>query len=146
MSQVPVIKHNVARFLAGKEVNAVYDGYTYMPLWLGLQYMTNFQHTYGYEPHWKNNFVPRYGIFSRTYFSWYIRRAVALTEKYAGFKSNYGPPTWSYSPRFPELENNPYLAEKGIPLDSLRMHRPQQQISADEKLQIEEEQRKALAA
>lgn len=32
MAQAPIVKHNVQQFLKGKELNAIYDGYTYMPL------------------------------------------------------------------------------------------------------------------
>lgn len=32
MAQNPIVKHNIQRFLKGKELNAIYDGYTFMPL------------------------------------------------------------------------------------------------------------------
>ena len=35
ISQNPIIKNNVLNFLHGREVNAIYDGYTFMPMLLG---------------------------------------------------------------------------------------------------------------
>jgi NADH dehydrogenase FAD-containing subunit len=32
MTQNPIVKHNIQRFLKGKELNAIYNGYTFMPL------------------------------------------------------------------------------------------------------------------
>lgn len=34
-AQVPIVKHNVAQYLNGETLNAIYDGYTYMPFYLG---------------------------------------------------------------------------------------------------------------
>ena len=68
IAQNPVIKHNLKNYMEGKELNAVYDGYTFMPLILGHSYATSFQHYYDYEPHWKNHVVPHYGAFSKFYF------------------------------------------------------------------------------
>jgi len=39
-AQNSIVKNNVLRFLDGKEVNAIYDGYVYMPLLLGQSYST----------------------------------------------------------------------------------------------------------
>jgi sulfide:quinone oxidoreductase len=35
LAQNPIVKNNLIRFLQGKELNGVYDGYTFMPLYLG---------------------------------------------------------------------------------------------------------------
>ncbi len=42
MAQCPVVKHNLNNFLNGKELNAIYDGYTFMPFILGHSYATSF--------------------------------------------------------------------------------------------------------
>jgi len=34
-AQTGVLKQNVLRYLQGEELNAVYDGYSFIPLWLG---------------------------------------------------------------------------------------------------------------
>jgi hypothetical protein len=54
--------------MEGKELNAIYDGYTYMPFYLGHSYASNFQHYHDYEPHALNHAIPHYGIFSYWYF------------------------------------------------------------------------------
>jgi hypothetical protein len=42
MAQNPIVKNNVLKFLQGKEVNGIYDGYTFLPFLLGHSYATNF--------------------------------------------------------------------------------------------------------
>lgn len=64
IAQNPVVKHNVQQFMEGKELNAIYDGYTFFPMWTGNQYMTSFSHYYDWEPHAMNHVVPHYGLFS----------------------------------------------------------------------------------
>lgn len=34
VAQNPVVKHNLLNFMNGKELNGIYDGYTYMPFYL----------------------------------------------------------------------------------------------------------------
>lgn len=41
-AQSPIIKNNLKAFLAGKELNGVYDGYSYLPFLLGHSNMTCF--------------------------------------------------------------------------------------------------------
>lgn len=50
--------------MEGKELNGVYDGYTYMPFYLSHSHATCFQHTWDYEPAAKNHWVPNYGLFA----------------------------------------------------------------------------------
>lgn len=68
MAQCPVIKNNIHKFMEGKELNGVYDGYSYMPFYLSHSNANCFQHTWGYEPAPKNHWVPSYGLFSQRYF------------------------------------------------------------------------------
>lgn len=41
-AQSPIVKNNLKAFLAGKELNGVYDGYSYLPFLLGHSNMTCF--------------------------------------------------------------------------------------------------------
>ena len=104
-----MVKHNLKNFMEGKELNAVYDGYTFMPLILGHSYATSFQHLYDFEPHWKNHFVPHYGAFSRAYFGRMLKSTQGACEKYASFKKNHGPPHYHYNARYDAPEHNQYL-------------------------------------
>ena len=117
MAQVPIVKHNVQQFLHGKELNAIYNGYSFIGLFLGAQSMTSFQHYYGHEPHWKNHIVPHYGIFSRFYFDRYVKQAQSLSGKYTGFKQNAGPPHYHYNARYDALEDNEFLNSNNIPVE-----------------------------
>jgi len=114
MAQSGIVKHNVQRFLKGKSLNAIYDGYTYMPILFGQNTATAFQHYYDNEPHAKNYWCPPHGVFGRMYFKYLTRNLVGVAAKYAGFKKNYGPPHWQYNPRYDEVEDNEYLQRKGL--------------------------------
>ncbi|CAI2367828.1 unnamed protein product [Moneuplotes crassus] len=114
MAQSPVVKHNVQRYLKGQSLNAIYDGYTYMPLLLGQTTATSFQHYYDFEPHPKNHMSPHHGVFGRLYFKYLLRNLVGTSSKYSGFKQNYGPPYWHFNPRYDEVEHNEYLQRKGL--------------------------------
>lgn len=92
VAQCPVVKHNLKNFMEGKELNAVYDGYTFLPLYLGHSYATSFQHYYDWEPHWKNHVVPHYGVFSKIYHGRMMKSMLSVDEKYGNFKKNHGPP------------------------------------------------------
>ncbi len=113
-AQTGIIKHNVLQYLNGEDLNAIYDGYSFIPLYLGTRYMTSFAHFYNQEPHPRNHMIPHYGLFSRLYFMRYKKIAAGQAKKYAGFKKNYGPPHWHYNPRYDELEHNEYLNKHGI--------------------------------
>lgn len=73
MAQNPIVKNNILRFLQGKEINGIYDGYTFMPFLLGHSYASNFQHLHDYEPATMNHWVPQYGIFANQYFKRMIK-------------------------------------------------------------------------
>ena len=114
MAQNAIIKHNVQRFLKGKSLNAIYNGYTYMPLLLGQKTSTSFQHYYDQEPHSMNHAVPHHGVFGMLHFKYLLRNLVGTASKYSGFKKNYGPPNWQYNPRYDEVDHNEYLEKKGL--------------------------------
>jgi sulfide:quinone oxidoreductase len=119
MAQNPIVKHNVQRFLKGKSLNAIYDGYSWMPLLMGQTTSTSFTHLYDHEPHQMNHLIPHHGIFGRLHFKQMCRSLVGTAAKYTGFKKNYGPPHWQYNPRYDDVEHNEYLIKKGVAPTSL---------------------------
>lgn len=42
IAQNPTIKHNLKNFMHGKELNSIYNGYSFQPLFLGHTYATSF--------------------------------------------------------------------------------------------------------
>lgn len=84
--QSPVIQHNVKAFMEGRELNAIYDGYTFMPFLLGHSYASNFQHLYNYEPHSMNHMIPQYGLIASWYFGSMMKSQMKMGEKYTSFK------------------------------------------------------------
>ena len=56
--QCPIVKHNLKRFMDGQELNAVYDGYSYMPFYMSHSHASCFQHTWDFEAAPKNHWVP----------------------------------------------------------------------------------------
>jgi len=120
MGQQPVIKRNVLQYLRGEELDGIYDGYSFIGLFLGLQNMTSFQHYYNFEPHWKNHMIPHYGIFSRIYFDRFAKSATGLAGKYSGFKKNFGAPHYHYNVRWESVENNAYLNQHNIPVEATK--------------------------
>ena len=42
IAQNPIIRHNLIQFMHGKDLNAIYDGYSFQPLFLGHTYATSF--------------------------------------------------------------------------------------------------------
>lgn len=122
MAQNPIVKHNVQRFLKGKSLNAIYDGYSFLPLLTGQTTATSFQHLYDFEPHPNNHMVPHHGIFGRLYFKYLVKNLVGTSGKYAGFKKSYGPPNWHFNPRYDDVEHNEYLERKGVSPKAVTSH------------------------
>lgn len=118
--QTPIVKYNVRSFLEGKELSAVYDGYSYLPFYLGHSNMSNFQHLWDYEPAPMNHWCPNYGQFSQWYFYMQIKNNAKETEKFASFKKNVGPPYYNFSKQYDPLEKNDYLIQKGVDIDALK--------------------------
>lgn len=126
--QNPVVKHNVQAFLEGKELSAVYDGYTYLPFMLSHSNMTTFQHLWDYEPAPLNHWVPNYGQFSQQYFYYSIKGNMKETEKYSSFKKTHGPPHYHYSATYDPLDKNEYLLSKGVDIDALKARNTGQKL------------------
>ena len=118
--QNPIVKHNVLQFLEGKECNAIYDGYTWMPFYLGNTYGAGFSHLHDFEPAPTNDSVPHYGVFSNLYFNYMMNYQLSSGDKYTNFAKNQGPPHWHYPARFDALEHNQYLEQRAIPLEEVR--------------------------
>lgn len=119
IAQNPVVKNNVFRFLADKEINGIYEGYSRQELWLGHSFSTSFSHMHDFEPTAINHAVPHHGIFSRLHFAYSTWNAQKQDKAYTDFKKNHGPPHWDYVAEYDELEHNDYLKSKSISPDSL---------------------------
>jgi len=120
VAQTPVVKHNVLNYLAGKELNGIYDGYTYIPFYLSHSHATSFQHLHNFEPAPMNHWCPGYGQFGRRYFSYQMSSCQKQGEKFTSFKKNNGPPHWNYNKQFDPLESNEYLLSEGVDIEALR--------------------------
>lgn len=114
MGQNPIVKHNVLNYLNGRECNAVWDGYTFMPFWAGHSYASSFQHLHDFEPAPMNHYIPHYGIFGRVYHGRMIKSQQAQGAKYGSYKKNHGPPKWHYPARYDALEHNEVLLKHGV--------------------------------
>ena len=119
-AQCPVVKHNVTRFMNGQELNAVYDGYSYMPFYLSHSNATCFSHTWDYEPAPNNHWVPNYGFFSQRYFNWQMSTNMKAGSAYNGLKKNHGPPHNHWNAQYDPIDKNEYLIERGVDVEALR--------------------------
>lgn len=120
MAQAPVVKNNVLRYIEGKDVNGVYDGYSYQPLILGNSYATGFSHTHDFEPTATNHWCPNYGLFAQRYFFYALKGEHSASVKYTDFKKNHGPPYSKFPKEYDELNHNEYLNNHGIPAEEVR--------------------------
>lgn len=126
--QNPIVKHNVLQFLHGRECNAVYNGYTYMPFYNGTRYGTYFSHLHDFEPSPKNHMIPAYGVFGRIGIGLGMKHAAWTADAYSGMKKTHGPPHkmgW-WPAIYDPLEHNQYLNSKGIPAEEARHPAAQQ--------------------
>ena len=120
MAQEPIVKNNVLRFLQGKDVNGIYNGYSWMPFYLGHSQASNFQHLHDFEPAPMNHYVPHYGVFSRFYFGRMMKSQLGAANNYGGIKKDHGPPYGKFSAEYDELEHNEYLKSNQVPLEEVR--------------------------
>jgi hypothetical protein len=114
--------------MEGKELNGIYDGYSYMPFYLSHSNASCFQHLYDYEPASKNHWVPNYGLFSRQYFKYQMKSNYGQGEKYSSFKKDHGPPYGHFSQQFDPIDKNEYLLEKGVDIEQLKNAHPKREI------------------
>ena len=120
IAQCPVVKHNLNCFMEGKELNGIYDGYSYMPFYVSHSNMIPFSHLWDYEPCSTNHWVPTYGLFSRLYFTRMMSVNFKEGKKYSDFKKNFGPPNWRYAARYDPIESNEYLQSKSVDIEALK--------------------------
>lgn len=69
-AQNPIVKHNLKQFMEGRELNAIYDGYSYFPFYMAPEHATCMSHLHDYEPAPANHWVSGYGVFGSVYNSW----------------------------------------------------------------------------
>lgn len=117
--QNPIVKHNLLQFLHGRETNAIYNGYQFMPFLLGHSYASSFQHLHDFEAHPMNHYVPHYGVFSRFYFGRVMKGQQQEGEKYGNFKKTHGPPHYNRPASYDPLDCNEFLTERGIGLEEV---------------------------
>jgi hypothetical protein len=110
--------------LEGRELNGIYDGYTFLPFYLGHSYASSFTHHHDFEPATMNHAVPHYGVFSRWYFGRMIKNGQAQGESYSSFKKHMGPPYKHFNPRYPPVEHNDYLLKKGVSVGEINKFEP----------------------
>ena len=104
----------------GQELNAIYDGYSYMPLLLSHSNMIGLSHLWDYEATSTNHWVPSYGMFSKLYFNRMMGGNFKEGKKYSDFKKNHGPPHWRFNARYDPIESNEYLISKGVDIQALK--------------------------
>lgn len=111
MHQAPIVKNNVLKFLQGKDCNGIYDGYSWMPFWLGHSYASSFSHLHDYEPASYNHCIPHYGVFSNLYFNWMVGANAGAAKKFSSMDKNHGPPAFKYmyAYEYDSLEHNEQL-------------------------------------
>jgi NADPH-dependent 2,4-dienoyl-CoA reductase/sulfur reductase-like enzyme len=63
--QIAVARNNVARSLQGQTLNALYDGFTKVPLFTGQNHLTYVAHSYNNVAAWHNLFDSRGGLVAR---------------------------------------------------------------------------------
>ena len=130
-AQNPVIKNNLLQFMQGKDCNAIYNGYSFLPFLTGHSYASSFQHYHDFEPAPLNHVVSHYGIFGNIYYNRMINNQQKIGEKYGSYKKNHGPPHWHYPATFDALEHNEYLASKGIEPSEVRHPARQARLDAE---------------
>ena len=109
-------------------MNGVYDGYQFMPLYLGHTYATSFAHLHDFEPAPRNHWIPHYGVFSNMYFKRFTKDSQKAAEKYTSFKKNVGPPNYQFTPRYMPLDHNDYLKSKGVRKEDVVQFEPKRQV------------------
>jgi hypothetical protein len=130
VAQCPIVKNNIKNFLEGKELNGIYDGYTFLPFLVGHSYASSFTHHHDFEPSGMNHVVPHYGVFSNFYFGRMIANGLAQGESYSSFKKNMGPPYKHFNPRYPPAEHNDYIKRKGINMSEINKFDPKMLVEA----------------
>jgi sulfide:quinone oxidoreductase len=119
-AQCPIVKHNLKQFMEGKELNAIYDGYSQYTFYMSHSHATGMSHTWDYEPTPQNHWSSGYGLFGAAYFKYQMKTHLSAGVAYTSFKKNHGPPHTHFNPSYDPLEHNEYLQQKGVDVEALR--------------------------
>jgi len=106
--------------MEGKELNAVYNGYSCFPFYMSHSHASVFSHLWDYEPTANNHWISGYGLFGNAYFKYQNKTNLGACVDYTSFKKNHGPPHKHFNPMYDPLEHNEYLQGKGVDVEALR--------------------------
>lgn len=106
--------------MEGKELNAIYNGYSHYPFYMSHSHATGMSHLWDYEPAPTNHAVSGYGLFGNAYFRYQMKTNLDAGIAYTSFKKNHGPPHKHYNPTYDPLDHNEYLQAKGVDVEALR--------------------------
>jgi hypothetical protein len=130
MAQAPVVKNNIAKFMAGETLNAVYDGYSYQTLVLAHSQMIGFSHYWDFEPTATNHAIPSHGMFSRLYHWNYLSGNAKAQKKFMSVDKNHGPPHYRYNKEWDPIESNEYLQRRAVDVEALNnIHKSGKDVS-----------------
>lgn len=130
-AQNPIVKNNILNFIHGKEVNGIYDGYTFLPFMTGNAYGTSFSHYHDFEPATFNHAVPHYGVFGKLACRRVLSSQQKIGEKYGDYNKTHGPPHKHYPATYDALEHNEYLKKKGVEVSEVRHPAAQARFEAE---------------
>lgn len=120
MAQNSVVKNNLFRYIQGKELNGVYDGYSYFPVWMGHSAVAGFSHTWDYQATTTNHAVPHYGVFGRAYQAYAVKNGSRADFGYSSFTKDHGPPYKQFPQTFDEIDHNSFLQSRGVDIEALK--------------------------
>ena len=121
ISQAPVVKNNVLRFMHGKEPNGLWDGFSQQILNVGVRQTTIFSHRHDFEPTTMNHWVPHTGLISAMYKEIEKYNQHGSGGTYLDYKKSHGEENMGYWPvHYDELEHSELLQAKQISPDEVR--------------------------
>jgi len=119
--------------MQGKDVSGCWDGYSWMPFYMGTKFYASFSHHHDFDPAPKNHAVPQYGIFARLYYSCITKSNESQAAKYTAL--NCGGPHFRYNMELDALEHQEILQAKGIAPEEVRHPAAQARLDAVEKIE-----------
>jgi len=120
ISQAPVVKNNVLKYIHGKEPNGIWDGFSQQILHLGVRSSTTFSHTHDFDPTPMNHWAVHYGPISAFYQKLSARQQLKQGEVYLKMNKDHGEPYKHFPVYYDDLEDNEYLIKRGIAADEVR--------------------------
>lgn len=112
LNQSVVVRNNLMDYLEGREMKAVYEGFSSFNVYHAVDKLWTFKHYYDYQPATWNFYIPRFlgwpafklkAILERNYFS-------RIYSK----KPNFGYPYLQKDKYFRPLQENKFIANKGL--------------------------------